>query len=196
MSSNVYPFVFSYKTLSARRDTRTQIVLLDTTRSRKGDWVIRAKDGWDESWATVVNVDQTFGHFLTLSRVETKVFQGIKSKQEGKKVPFQVSRELEGGKLGYSRNTFFWNVLRWSFVTALVDGYVSSVENYIYSLKLEEKLHDLPTPVEIEGKERSKLTTLPESLQWQYAGLDYHFDYLKRLEKILKPIEFKILTHF
>lgn len=199
MASHVYPFVFSFK--PRNKNTETRVVLLDTTRSRKGDWVIRVKDGWDEPWATIVNVDKTFGSFLTFSRSETKHFQvkpividGVSV--EAKRPEIKARRELEGGKLGYSRGAFFWNVLRWSFVQAIANGYVHSLDDYLYEDEFDRKLNELPDPTEIEGKKRTGIEKLPDYLQWEYAGLDYNFDYLQKLEKILKPINFKILTHF
>lgn len=189
MATHVYPYVFSFKNHKGTRETR--VVLIESSRTRKGDWVIRAQGSWDDQWSTVVNVTKRFGSFLDASIYETKKF----ALQSG---TYEFSREQMGGKLGYSWNIFFWNLMRWSFVRAVaVDFNVRVLEDELYDnpAKIEAALNAIPDPTHVVGQAKDNLS-LSGPVAWQYEGLSYGYPYLSDLENILAKIRFKIETNY
>lgn len=208
MSTHVYPYVFSFRERSSNGQTfpRTHVVLIESTRSRKKDWVLRAKDGWDNEWCTVINVPERFKAFMAASKYEQKGFEHKAKILEvygvSKEMPanrYMMMREAMGGHLGYSYNTFFWNMMHFAFVEAIRKSHVFVLEDEVHNLTdhFTEKLEAIPSPDMIPGKPLDHdISSLSEAFQWQIEGLNYGFDYHAALEEALKPLNFKLICSF
>lgn len=197
MASRAYPITYSFLDQTSRKRGRiTHCAIIETSLSRKKEWVIRSKSHWDDEFTTVVNCDQHFKEFFAASIYETREFI-VGGSANGTVRTHPRHREQMGGKLGYERGTFFWNLMGWAFVSAHANMLIHTLEDAAEERHIDA-LKALPEPHAIAGKERDRLSDggiaqeYREEFEWSTAGLEYQFDYYSEMVRILKPIGFRI----
>lgn len=194
--SNVFPYVVSFreKTTGGPTHRRQHVILIESSRSRKKDWVLRAKDGWDTEWSTVVNVSQRFEEFFKTHQIEKTEFPRACGGT------YEAERDFYG-TLGYTHNTFFWNLMRWGLVEAIRGTFVSVLEDETNALTphFEKMLKEIPAPDEVKGKEVERLedpSGLAPALVWVTQGLNFNYPYISTLEEVYKSISLNIDANF
>lgn len=188
--SHVYPVTYTFVDHDGSQPTYN--CLIESTRTRRKQWVIRVKESCDEPWSTVLNCDDEFGDFMRASKKESREVKAPMG-------TWVVHRELMGGLLGYDGCTWFWNVVGYAFARALGDFHIHTHEDAVSGQRsdLEGRLGALPDPTQLRGTPRETADFGDsDTLRWQYEGPDYTFDYHEAVERILAPIGFKVVCKF
>lgn len=120
--SNVFPYSFNFKNLSDSEDRRvTYCVLVEQTRTRSKKTVIKAKHGWDEPWATVLDLSD-----LT----ETPAWEEL------------TDQERKDSTM--ARCHFFWDCMRYSAVLGFLE--INAVQDSVDWSKITIFLQRLKKP--------------------------------------------------